>query len=193
MIQKVKKYFDNKAPNWDSGLKTKPDKMKKITEICDLRRGHRVLDIACGTGVMLPYLLDKEPAHLRGVDISDAMANIARSKFCDKRVVIESQDFLKIEWECFDRAMCYNSYPHFLKKAEFAKKVYEVLNMNGRFVIAHGSGRKQINTLHSEARALGCSVPLETAEAEAKWFEPYFAIDVKIDQEGIYVISGVKK
>lgn len=193
MIEKVKEFFDDRAQDWDSGLKTDPGKIKRITDICDLRTGQKVLDIACGTGVMIPYLLDKEPSLLKGVDISCAMSEIARSKFCDKRVVIETKDFLSVDWEGFNRALCYNSYPHFLNKAGFAKKVYEVLNKNGRFVIAHGRGRKQINSLHNEAQVLGCSVPLQCADTEAKWFEQYFTIDVMIDEDDLYVISGIKK
>lgn len=40
-----------------------------------------VLDIACGTGVMIDYYIERNVSKVTGVDISSKMIEIARNKF----------------------------------------------------------------------------------------------------------------
>ena len=190
-ISSVNEYFNKLADSWDDSAKADPDKLTRIADLCDIMTEQRVLDIACGTGVMFPFLLARNPKVLLGVDICEAMIRKARSKLPDSRLKIIEQDFLALDEVEFDCAICYNAYPHFLDKAAFAKKLRDVLVSGGRFVVAHGSGRDDINTVHKE-RAACVSVELCSAEEEKEWFEPYFNVDMVIDNVDIYVISGTK-
>lgn len=45
--------------------------------------------------------------------------------------------------ETFDRIVIYNAYPHFIEKEKLVKKVEELLNPGGRFVVAHGACREK--------------------------------------------------
>lgn len=188
----VKEYFSKLADKWDDNSASDTFKLSKIADCCDIMPGQRVIDVACGTGIMFPYLLAKEPQFLLGVDICFAMVNKARSKFSDSRLKVIAQDFFTLNQKEFDCAVCYNAYPHFLNKAEFAKKVRYVLKEGGRFIIAHGLGREDINSVHKE-RAAFISTTLNSADTEKKWFEPYFCIDIIIDTDDVYIISGIKK
>lgn len=187
----VNEYFNKLADSWGDSAKADSDKLNRIADICDIKMGQRVIDIACGTGVMFPFLLAKNPKTLMGVDICEAMIRKARSKLSDSRLKIIEQDFLALDEMEFDCAICYNAYPHFLNKAAFAKKISDVLVSGGRFVVAHGSGRDDINAVHKQ-RAACVSVELCSAEEEKKWFELYFNVDIVIDNVDIYVISRTK-
>lgn len=188
----VNEYFNKMADSWDDNTKVDPSKLSRIADCCDIKPGQKVLDIACGTGVMLPFLLEKDPEVLIGVDICTAMVQKARSKFSDARLKFLEQDFLVINETDFDCAICYNAYPHFLDKEAFAKKLIDVLKCSGRFVIAHGSGRDDINAVHKD-RAACVSTELISAQDEKKWFQPFFDVDIIIDNADVYVISGIKR
>lgn len=188
----VNEYFSKLADIWDDSTEVDPDKLSCIADYCDIKPGQKVLDIACGTGVMFPFLLAKNPKVLLGVDICEAMVKKARSKFSDCRLTIIEQDFYVIDETDFDCAICYNAYPHFIEKTAFAKKLRDVLVIGGRFVVAHGSGREEINAVH-EDRAACVSTALGSAKEEKKWFEPYFNVDIVIDNADLYVISGTKR
>lgn len=190
--QRIKDFFDSRAEQWDQNLYCDVEIMRRIMEACDLKAGQRVLDAACGTGVLFPRLLAHDPTALVGVDISGAMAETARRKHCDHRLEIVTSDLLRFDAGKFDRIILYNAYPHFFDKPLLARKLYDLSAAGGRFVIAHGAGREQINSMHEACGAGDISVALQRAGDEAKWFAPYFNIDVCMDTDEIYIISGTK-
>ena len=192
-LEKIREYFGSLAQSWDDHLSEDPEKIKSILDAGGISEGQRVVDIACGTGVLFDHILRRRPALLMGVDVCDAMAQIARNKFCDERLKVATQDFLCLEEYGFDRAVIYNAYPHFFDKAALAKKICDVLGNRGRFVLAHGQGRHIVNGVHKGKKENGVSVALQAAAIESKWFEPFFDIDMVEDSKGLYIISGTKK
>lgn len=192
-LEKIREYFGSLAQSWDDHLCADPEKINSILDVCGIAEGHKVVDIACGTGVLFEHILERRPALLMGVDACDAMARIARNKFCDERLKVATQDFLCLEKGGFDRAVIYNAYPHFFDKASLAKKINDVLGKRGRFVLAHGQGRHIINGVHKGKKENGVSIALQAAADESKWFEPFFDIDTVKDSKGLYIISGTKK
>ena len=53
------------------------------------------------------------------------------------------EDLFQMQGQTFDRIMIYNAYPHFMEKEKLVKKVEELLNPGGRFVVAHGACREK--------------------------------------------------
>jgi ubiquinone/menaquinone biosynthesis C-methylase UbiE len=189
--QLIKSFFDSMAENWDQS-QDNPEILSPIIGACDLRAGQKVLDAACGTGVLFPWLLAYDPGQLTGIDISDAMAEKARQKHHDHRLQIITADLLLFESAGFDRIILYNAYPHFFDKSSLARKMLDLLSMNGRFVIAHSASRELVNSRHAACGASDVSVDLQRAADEARWFKPYFNIDVCMDTDDVYIISGMK-
>ena len=73
-------FFDRLAPDWDS---TNLRNEEVITEILfkgGVREGVRVLDVACGTGVLFPDY-QKLGAEIVGIDISENMVRIADAQW----------------------------------------------------------------------------------------------------------------
>ena len=56
-MNKVADFFDTLADRWDELCYHDPEKLNDILRRTGLRKGLRILDIGCGTGVLESYLL----------------------------------------------------------------------------------------------------------------------------------------
>jgi ubiquinone/menaquinone biosynthesis C-methylase UbiE len=76
-------FFDRLAGDWDESTDHHPSKLERIARLLRLEPGDTVLDVGCGTGVMVPYLLERvgENGRIVAVDISPRMIEVARRKF----------------------------------------------------------------------------------------------------------------
>ena len=76
-------FFDRCAPFWDADMIKSDRIIGKILDNAEVGAGMDVLDVACGTGVMFDYYLDRNVASITGIDIAPKMAEIAQSKYAD--------------------------------------------------------------------------------------------------------------
>ena len=72
-MNKVADFSDTLADRWDELCYHDPEKLNDILRRTGLRKGLRILDIGCGTGVLESYLLPYSPLQIVGVDISPEM------------------------------------------------------------------------------------------------------------------------
>ena len=86
--QDVIDFFNRCAPEWDADMIRNEAVIAKILDAAGIRLGVQVLDVACGTGVLIPDYLARGVAEVTGVDISPEMVKIARGKFQQKNVSI---------------------------------------------------------------------------------------------------------
>ncbi len=178
--------FGRQTQNRDMGQD--PKKLRQILKVCDLKQGQRVLNVAFGTGALIPWLMERRPSLLMGIDISDGMTQIARKEYRDRRLRIVTADYFHIEAGAFDRIIVFNAYPHFPDKERFAAKTFSLLAPGGRFVVAHSRDEKS-----SGCGVCGeCGFPLRPAAEEKRWFEPYFDVDCFVSTDDIYILSGTK-
>ena len=77
----VIEFFDRCAPSWDEEMITNDEIIGKILDNAKVEGMINILDVACGTGVMIPYYLKRGVASVTGIDISPEMAKIAAEKF----------------------------------------------------------------------------------------------------------------
>ena len=59
----------------------------KILDNAEVGEGMDILDVACGTGVMFDYYLQRGVASVTGIDIAPEMAKIAAQKYADENKV----------------------------------------------------------------------------------------------------------
>ena len=79
--QDIIEFFDRAASTWDAEMIKNDCVIEKILDNAEIEEGQDILDVACGTGVMFPYYLQRGVSSVTGVDISSEMSKIAESKF----------------------------------------------------------------------------------------------------------------
>ena len=192
--QDVIEFFDRAASSWDAEMIKNDGIIEKILDNVEIEAGQDILDVACGTGVMFPYYLQRGVASVTGIDISPEMAKIAEGKYAGETKVqvicgdVESVKFPKK----FDRIVVYNAFPHFPKPKRLIKILSGLLKENGRLTIAHGMSREAIDG-HHKGSASKVSNGLMSSESLKKIFDSHFTVEVVISNSKMYQVSGVKK
>ena len=188
----VIEFFNRLAPNWDAGQVRVEEKINAILDAAGVCPGVKVLDVACGTGVLIPDYLKRNVASVTGIDISEEMIKIAKSKFDDAKVEFICADVEEAELSAdYDVCMIYNAFPHFPHPAKLITALASHLKMGGRLTVAHSMSRKQLDSHHS-GPAARVSNGLMSEDDLALIFGAYFDVDVKISNEQMYIVSGYK-
>ena len=188
--QTIRQFFDQRASHWDETCHHDPHRLAAVAALAQLCPGVRVLDIACGTGILIPELLLYHPSHILGIDFSNEMIRAAKKKIHDDRVELKAMDLFELEETGFDVATIYSAYPHFPDKEKTARKLAAVLRPGGRFLIAHSESRHTINGRHHQG-AQAVSIPLRPVEEEAAIWKKWFDLDILADSREFYLISGL--
>lgn len=190
----VIEFFDRCAANWDADMIKSDTIIGKILDNAEVGEGQHVLDVACGTGVMFPYYLERKVASVTGIDISPEMAKIAAGKYADNdRVQVICADVEEAVFDKkFDVIVVYNAFPHFPEPARLIKRLCSLLKDGGRLTVAHGASREAIDNHHHGA-ASKVSNGLMSADSLKKLFDPLFAVEVMVSNSRMYQVSGFKK
>lgn len=117
----------------------------------------------------------------------------AQKNHTDDQVRFEAANFYEFDQTGFDFAIAYSAYPHFLDKEAFVRRLVESLNPQGRFMIAHSESKETINSRHSGDKVRKVSASLKDAPSESNYFKSVFEIDILVDTDEIYIISGKKR
>ena len=184
----VAAYFDARADGWDASCSLGAAVSRKLDAIMPELFDARIIDVACGTGVMVNYYLRHRAAHVQAVDISPKMAVHAAEKFAgDDRVEVRCADILQADLAPADVVVIYNAYPHFPDKEALERKIASLVKPGGHCLIIHGMGRDALNG-HHQAQAAGVSTPLGSALDEAGVWLQDFALTGLVDDESFYAI-----
>lgn len=189
----IAEYYDSVASYWDLDYsEAKPARMVAST-VSIPHGGACVLDVGCGNGAMFLDLLEAGASEIEGVDISPAMAENAKEKFCfDPRIHVITGDFMRHEQPGYDVLMAFNSYHLFHRPNEFLGKARQLLRPQGRLTVAFPFNRERMNIL-SAILPPGLARGLLSAEEELVFWRELFDIDCVCDNEGLYLISGTAK
>lgn len=191
--KEITEFFDGLASSWDADMIKEQPKIDAILDVAGVTQGKTVLDVACGTGVLIPDYLNRKVGRCVGIDISQKMIEIARKKFSGYENVEficgDAENFKTAEK--FDCIVIYNAFPHFVEPRLLFSSLSPLLKEKGRITVAHGMSRDALLKHHS-GRAKNVSAILPEAEETAELMKPYFDADIKISDEKIYVVSAVK-
>lgn len=190
MDNRVETFFDGLANTWDkSETCPREFKLSLLSEL-GIAKGDKVLDLACGTGVVTGLIHELSDTEVVGVDISNNMIEVAKEKYNDEEwATFVHADFLNWDTDItFDDVVIYNAYPHFLEPMVLSKKLASVLNKGGRVAILHSLSRKDLSSHHS-GRAKSVSRNLMELSREVDFFKNEFdVITSKEDDKSIVII-----
>lgn len=183
-------FFDRLAPNWDADMVRNDEIINTILDNAGVAENKTVLDVACGTGVLIPDYLQRKVESVTGIDISPRMAEIAKAKFSQERVTIlcgdvETADFDRL----FDCVVVYNAFPHFPDPERLIQRLSCLLQPNGTLTVAHGMSREKIDAHHHGA-ANHVSNGLMSVEDLSEIFAKYLTVTIMISNERMYQVVG---
>ena len=186
-------FFDRLPPGWDADMIRHDGIISQILDGAGVREGVRVLDVACGTGVLFPDYLARGVASVTGVDISPEMVKIAREKFTRRNIEVLCADVEELPLERkFDCVVVYNAFPHFPDPEKLIRILTGHLADGGRLTVAHGMSRAAIDH-HHEGTASKVSRGLIHEDELATLMEKYLKVEVKISDDRMYQVTAAKK
>ncbi len=191
--ENIIRFFDNASVRWDEIALDNTAKINRILDYASITEGCKLLDVACGTGVLIPFFVDRRVSNVTAIDISPNMVRIAKEKFAhisNISFMVADVENLHLQ-EAFDRIIIFDAFPHFCNQRKAIEFLYNHLKADGRLTIAHSMGREQLDLLHQKT-AGAVSQPLPPARNMKDILYPYFSTDIEIDEKDIYVVSGLK-
>ena len=188
--EEVIRFFDRLAPEWDAGMVRNEDVIEKILDNAEVSEGKDILDVACGTGVLIPDYLKRGVSSVTAIDISPRMAEIAKAKFDLPNVTILCGDAEKMEpGRQFDCIVVYNAFPHFADREGLIRHLVPLLRSGGMLTVAHGMSREKINA-HHQGTSDSVSQGLMPADELAAIFGKYLKVAAVISDESMYQVAG---
>ncbi len=192
-IETIRKFFDDLADTWDRDLIIDPGIVNIILDNAAVSKGKTILDVACGTGVLMPFYLEREVKSVTAVDLSPKMIAVALEKYDDQRISFICGDILDVSLpQKYDCIVVYNAFPHFPDQRGLIKRLSSLLKDGGTLTIAHGMSRERINA-HHDAAARGVSLGLMEAHELEKLFLEHLSVKTVISDEKMYEVVGLKE
>ncbi len=186
---KNKEFFNELSKTWDS---TNTASTSVLFNNLLINEGDKVLDVACGTGVLTKGIYSRCKCKVTGIDISDEMLKRAVINNAGVDVEYINESFYDYTSDGYDVIIIYNAFPHFIDLEAFKDSVYRNLKSGGKFIICHSLSREDLNRHHSPLTK-DISRDLIEVEKEADVFKDLFTIDAAKEDDQSFVILGHKK
>ncbi len=193
-----RKFFDSRARQWDKKQHLgDPDRIKSIVSAFKIRKGAKILDIGCGTGVLLPHLLRSVGTGGRvfGLDFSLAMLKKAKQKTSSRKAVSVNADARSLPFRegSFDRITCFATFPHLDEKKRCLKEMTRTLKIKGKLFIFHLSDRRGVNAFHQNSAKVIAHDLLPQEKIMKKMMKQAGLKNIKIvDKPWLYLANGEK-
>jgi ubiquinone/menaquinone biosynthesis C-methylase UbiE len=146
-------FFNEIASRWDS-LPEQPETttVARFVGRCLGPSVRRVLDVGCGTGILLPHLgLDRTPREIVELDSAEFMLLENRKKPAATIAAHVCADARRPPFRdaSFDRVICFNTLPHLTPIEETLRHLLDCLRPGGVLSIGHSMSSEQLNRFHT--------------------------------------------
>jgi demethylmenaquinone methyltransferase/2-methoxy-6-polyprenyl-1,4-benzoquinol methylase len=205
IYRKRKKFFNDHAEKWldmwykdlATGRYNKHEKdFERLFSLLPLKPGDKVLDAGCGTGVLVPYILERITASgiLYELDFAEMMIEINRNLHEQDNIqfIVSDAENAPLDDASCDVIICFSCFPHFQDKDKAIKGLSRILKPNGVFAVSHFDSSKGINKHHESCHAvMHDHLPDETAMRRLLQ-NVNLTIGLFIDEPGFYSIIAKK-
>jgi len=200
-----KEFFNEHAEKWcdmwyrdhATGRSDKHQKdFERLFSLLPLRPGFHVLDVGCGTGVLVPFIIERitSTGILYELDFADRMIEVNRRLHQQEnlRFLIADAENAPLNAACCDVVICFSCFPHFQDKENALLVLSRILKPGGVFVLAHFDSAVGINKHHAACHAVRHDHLPDKAAMEILLQRAALAIDIFIDEPGFYLIRAKK-
>lgn len=109
---------------------------EEIVNVIHLENAYKILDVACGNGTLLKLLSEKADIQGYGVDISEEMIKVSKSKHPEFQFCVTNSSLLPFEDSFFDAITVCAAFHHFTEPHKFMTEAKRVLKSGGNIYIA---------------------------------------------------------
>ena len=148
--------FNKMAAEWEATFQDaeKESVMRDALSRIGLATAHRILDLGCGAGKLIPLI--REQTHpdslIVALDYAEEMVKVARKTYPEKYVsaIVGDAYALPFKDNSFDRIILLAMLPHLPDKARVLATLHRILVPGGLVLIVHLAGRETIHRIHRE-------------------------------------------
>ena len=192
-------YFNGLAGAWDNLPKMDDSAGKVRRYIAQSAAGApaRVLDVGCGTGILLAALLEQLPGAECVVEVDFAVEMLRENarKFADRRVSRVCADALRLPAAsgAFDLVLCFGILPHLGDGADALAEFLRVLKPGGALSVGHLAGSRELNAFHGSLSGPVSSDVLPPSDQLARALCAAGAIRIQAEEDpGWYFVRAEK-
>lgn len=152
-----REHFEALAPRWESFRPSAAaeGEVARGLDLVEPLDGAAVVDVGCGTGVVLGPLLRRlgRTGRVLAIDFAPAMLDIARARHPDPRVSWLCADVVEasVPEGAVDVLLCFDALPHFADPGRALASFARWLAPGGRLLIWHDIGRERLAQVHAQA------------------------------------------
>jgi ubiquinone/menaquinone biosynthesis C-methylase UbiE len=147
-------YFNGLAPEWDNlpSMDDAPGKVRRYVRQSAVGGARIILDVGCGTGILLAAILAECPDAALVVEMDFAIEMLKQNarKRADRRVrhVCADVSNLPAGPGSFDLVLCFGILPHLPDGSGALAEFLRVLKPGGVLSVGHLAGSRELNAFH---------------------------------------------
>jgi ubiquinone/menaquinone biosynthesis C-methylase UbiE len=200
-----KEFFNQRAEQWLDTFYKDPEtgtyskyhrEFKRIFNALGLKAGDHVLDVGCGSGILVPHILKEIGTNgiLYELDYAQEMIRENKKLHQDARIKFLVQDLLDLDSseKTFDAVICFACFPHFEDKRRVMTTLSNVLKRGGVFTIAHLNSSHEINNHHRKSPEVMHDLLPDKKIMYNLCEENNLTINQFVDEEGFYFLLAYK-
>ena len=193
-----RKYFEQFVDEWDKMFTAEElELLEFLIDSFDFRKGYKVAELGCGTGVMFDIIRRRigPEGIIVGVDFCSRMLEKARMNFPFDNIYTVDGDVedLPLKSGAFDIALTFAAFAHFSNQKRAMEESARILRPGGQFYVIHLVSSTELEAEHHQMGGPIAEDHLPTREDMMDLFAAGGFKDVKItDHPGLYLAQGIK-